>query len=175
MPDARLRILGIDPGSRITGYGLIEVAGNRYRHVASGRIISGTGDRGQRLLRIHSALTALIAEFAPTEAAVESVFVHRNPASALLLGQARGAALVALAAAGLSLAEYAPASVKSALVGYGRADKPQIQHMVCAILGLTAPPPADAADALAVALCHAHQRASPLLALRRGVIAGVRR
>lgn len=158
-----LRILGIDPGSRVTGYGFIEIHGIRSRHLASGRIITGAGERHVRLLRIHRELVRLIDEFGASEAAVETVFVHRNVSSALLLGQARGAALVALAGAGMSLAEYSPAQVKSAIVGYGRAEKTQVQHMVSALLGLRVAPAADAADALAVALCHARLRHSPLL------------
>ncbi|MDE2149749.1 MAG: crossover junction endodeoxyribonuclease RuvC [Gammaproteobacteria bacterium] len=162
-----LRILGIDPGSRITGYGVIEIRGVEHRHLASGRIITGTVERHFRLLHIYRELTALIEKFTPSEAAVESVFMHRNAVSALLLGQARGAALVALAGAGLSLAEYSPAQVKSAVVGYGRAEKAQVQHMVSALLRLTRSPAADAADALAVALCHSRLRSSPLLLLQR--------
>jgi crossover junction endodeoxyribonuclease RuvC len=156
-----IRILGIDPGSRITGYGIIEVEGPRQRWLAHGHIRCGEGLLPERLLCIFSEMGALIREYAPQEAAVESVFVNRNVNSAIVLGQARGAAICALAGAGLSLAEYAPAQVKSSIVGQGRAEKTQIQHMVKALLKLREAPPADAADALAVALCHAHLRAAP--------------
>lgn len=156
-----IRILGVDPGSRITGYGVIEVEGPRQRWLAHGHIRCGEGPLPQRLLQIFSELTALIREYAPAEAAVESVFVNRNVNSAIVLGQARGAAICALAGAGLTLAEYAPAQVKAAIVGQGRAEKAQVQHMVKALLKLREAPPADAADALAVALCHAQLRAAP--------------
>jgi len=158
-----LRILGVDPGSRVTGYGIVEVEGPRQRWLAHGQIRCGDGDMAGRLLRIYTELAALIREYAPGEAAVESVFVNRNVASAIVLGQARGAAICALAAAGLSLSEYAPAQVKSAIVGQGRAEKNQVQHMVKSLLKLREAPPADAADALAVALCHAHLRLAPAL------------
>ncbi len=167
-----LRILGIDPGSRITGYGVIEVEGPRQRWLAHGHIRCGDGAMTERLLCIFTELGALIGEYAPHEAAVETVFVNRNVSSAIVLGQARGAAICALAGAGLSLAEYAPAQVKSAIVGQGRAEKAQVQHMVKALLKLREAPPADASDALAVALCHAQLRASP--ALRVGKTAGGR-
>jgi crossover junction endodeoxyribonuclease RuvC len=155
---APLRILGVDPGSRITGYGVIEVQGPRSRWLAHGHIRCGDGAMAGRLLQIFTELGALIREYVPQEAAVESVFVNRNVSSAIVLGQARGAAICALAGAGLSVAEYAPAQVKSSIVGQGRAEKAQVQHMVKALLKLDEAPPADAADALAVALCHAHLR-----------------
>jgi len=161
-----LRILGIDPGSRITGYGVIEVEGPRQRWLAHGQIRCGDGPMTGRLLQILNELGALIREYAPQEAAVESVFVNRNVSSAIVLGQARGAAICALAGAGLSLAEYAPAQVKSAIVGQGRAEKTQVQHMIKALLKLRQAPPADAADALAVALCHAQLRSAPVRAGR---------
>lgn len=161
---ASIRILGIDPGSRITGYGMIEVEGPRQRWLAHGQIRCGDGEMTQRLLQILNELGALIREYAPQEAAVESVFVNRNVSSAIVLGQARGAAICALAGAGLSLAEYAPAQVKSAIVGQGRAEKAQVQHMIKALLKLREAPPADAADALAVALCHAQLRGAPAVA-----------
>ena len=163
-----LRILGIDPGSRITGYGLVEVVGSRSTWLAHGRIRCGEGPLGQRLLQIHTELSAVIRQYRPQEAAVEAVFVRNNAASAIVLGQARGAAICALAAAGLELAEYAPAKIKSAIVGQGRAEKHQVQHMIKALLGLAEAPPADAADALAIALCHAHLRAAPGVRAGRG-------
>ncbi|HEX7380907.1 MAG TPA: crossover junction endodeoxyribonuclease RuvC [Nevskiaceae bacterium] len=157
-----VRVLGIDPGSRVTGYGVIERCGGELRHVAHGCIRCADAALPMRLQRIHSALVDLIAEQRPDEAAVESVFVRRNVNSALVLGQARGVALLALAQGGLIPHEYAPAQVKSTIVGTGRAEKRQIQHMVCAILKLPETPAADAADALAIALCHARLRGSPL-------------
>lgn len=155
-----LRILGVDPGSRVTGYGLIEVEGARSRHLAHGCIRCESGELCDRLLRIHTELSLVIAAHAPDEVAIESVFVNRNVSSALVLGQARGVAILAVASNGLHLSEYAPAQVKSAVVGHGRAEKAQIQHMVCMLLKLDKAPPADAADALAVAICHAHLRGS---------------
>jgi crossover junction endodeoxyribonuclease RuvC len=158
---ATIRILGVDPGSRVTGYGLIEASAGRQQWLAHGRIRCEEGPLAERLLRIFSELGGVIREFAPQEAAVESVFVNRNVASAIVLGQARGAAICALASARLSLVEYAPAQVKSAIVGQGRAEKSQVQHMVKALLRLSEVPPTDAADALAVALCHAQLRNAP--------------
>jgi len=154
-----LRILGIDPGSRITGYGIVEVEGSRSRWIAHGRIRCDAGPLPERLLRILRELGTVIREYAPREAAIEEVFVKTNVGSALILGQARGAAICALAEAGLPVAEYAPARIKSAVVGSGRAEKAQVQHMMKVLLNLGEAPPADAADALAVALCHAHSRA----------------
>jgi len=155
-----LRIIGIDPGSRVTGYGIVEVAGARSRWIAHGRITCAAGPLPQRLLRILRELHAVIAEYRPHEAAIEEVFVKTNVATALILGQARGAAICALANAGLDVAEYSSTSVKSAIVGYGRAEKAQIQHMVSLLLNLGEAPPTDAADALAIALCHAHRRSA---------------
>jgi len=157
-PAAPLRILGVDPGSRITGYGLVEVQGSRSRCLAQGVIKLPEQALEQRLLRLLTGLRELIAEYRPDEVAMEQVFVRRNVASALVLGQARGAALCAVAEAGLPLHEYAPASIKLAVAGNGRAEKPQIQRMVKVLLNLPAAPAEDAADALACALCHAHGR-----------------
>ncbi|HVT37307.1 MAG TPA: crossover junction endodeoxyribonuclease RuvC [Nevskiaceae bacterium] len=157
------RILGIDPGSRHTGYGLIECASNRNRHLAHGRIDTLEGEMPQRLLAILNGLTDLIREYQPDEIAIEETFVNRaNPASALVLGQARGAAICACAQAGLPLAEYAAAQVKVAIAGNGRAEKQQVQHMVKVLLNLRAALPLDASDALAVALTHAHVRGTRL-------------
>jgi crossover junction endodeoxyribonuclease RuvC len=155
---APLRILGVDPGSRVTGYGLIEVAGSRQRCVAHDVIRLPEGPLEQRLLLVLTRLRELIAEHRPDEVAMEEVFVRRNVASALVLGQARGAALCAVAEAGLPLHEYAPASIKLAVAGSGRAEKAQIQRMVRVLLNLPAAPAEDAADALACALCHAQGR-----------------
>ena len=155
---APLRILGVDPGSRVTGYGLIEVVGSRQRCVAQDVIRLPERPLEQRLLVLLTRLRELIVEHRPDEVAMEEVFVRRNVASALVLGQARGAALCAVAEAGLPLHEYAPASIKLAVAGSGRAEKVQIQRMVRVLLNLPAAPAEDAADALACALCHAHGR-----------------
>lgn len=151
--------MGIDPGSRSTGYGIIDLAGPRHRHVASGRIQTDTSQSvPERLKAIFEAITAVIAAYQPQEVAVEQVFMHRNPDSALKLGQARGAALCAVVMAGLSVSEYAPRAIKQAVVGGGGADKLQVQHMVRLLLNLAEAPQADAADALAAAICHGHTR-----------------
>lgn len=154
-----IRLLGIDPGSRITGYGLIEIDGPRHHYIASGCIHTGS-DRPlpERLYTIFSGVREVIQRYQPMEAAAEQVFMHRNPDSALKLGQARGAALCALVMAGLPVSEYAPRAIKQAVVGNGAADKTQVQRMVTLLLALPEPPSADAADALAVALCHGHTR-----------------
>ena len=153
-----VRVLGIDPGSRATGWGIIDGDGRRSVHVASGVLKLGDGDLGPRLRLIFDGISRLIVEFRPTEIAIERVFVARNADSALKLGQARGAAICAALADGLPLAEYAPREVKLAVVGTGGASKEQVQHMMRIILKLDAPPQADQADALAVAVCHAHSR-----------------
>ncbi len=151
--------MGIDPGSRITGYGLIDMDGSRSHHVASGCIQTGS-DRPlpERLKTIYESITELVRRYQPDEVAAEQVFMHRNPDSALKLGQARGAALCAVVMAGLPVSEYAARAIKQAVVGSGAADKAQVQHMVSLLLSLSALPPPDAADALAVALCHGHSR-----------------
>ena len=154
------RILGIDPGSRVTGYGLLESNGVRSTHVASGCIRVVDSDFPARLGLIFSGVDALIAEYGPTEMAIEQVFMAKNAASALKLGQARGAAICAAVVRGLPVHEYSPRSVKQAVVGSGGADKDQVQHMVQLLLRLDGRPPADAADALAVALGHAHADAT---------------
>lgn len=151
-----MKILGIDPGSRRTGYGIIEVRGDRAVLLHSGVIDTGAGDFPERLGAIFSELRAVISEHAPDEVAVESVFVSHNANSALKLGQARGAAICAAIAAGLPVSEYAPRAVKQAMVGKGGADKRQVQHMVRVLLNHSESLPEDAADALAVALCHQH-------------------
>jgi crossover junction endodeoxyribonuclease RuvC len=151
-----VRILGIDPGSRATGYGVLEVEGSRLARVAGGVIRPGAEALSERLSCIASTLGSVIRKTGPQSSALESVFAARNLRSALLLGQARGAALVACGLAGLPTAEYAPAQVKRAVVGYGAAGKEQVQRMVQRLLGLPSPPPVDEADALAVALCHAN-------------------
>lgn len=152
------RILGIDPGSRLTGFGLVEVTGAKSRCLTHDVIRLGDGPLPERLLALMVRLRAVCAEFKPDEVAMEQVFVQRNAASALILGHARGVAVCAVAEAGLPLHEYAPASIKQAITGNGRADKLQVQHMVRALLNLPVAPAEDAADALACALCHAHSR-----------------
>ena len=150
------RILGIDPGSRITGIGIIDTDGRRNQHVFSTCLRLGDAFFPERLGTIFSELTRIIREYQPIEMAIESVFVSNNPASALKLGQARGAAICAGVVAGLPVAEYSPKEVKQATVGKGGADKAQVQHMVKLLLSLQGRLQVDTADALAVALCHAH-------------------
>jgi crossover junction endodeoxyribonuclease RuvC len=148
------RVLGIDPGSRATGYGVVDVASSELHYIASGCIRTRDGGLPGRLGEIHDGVRELIAEFAPDVAAVEQVFVARSASSALKLGQARGAALSALVAAELDVAEYAPRRVKQAITGTGGATKQQVQHMVRLLLNLPKAPGTDAADALAIAICH---------------------
>lgn len=153
-----MRIFGIDPGSERTGYGCVETDGRRHTLVACGAITAAAGDSfPQRLERIHRELTSLIAALRPDCIAVETLFHAANARSALRLGHARGVAILAAVQAGCPIAEYTPAEVKRAVVGYGRAEKHQVQQMVKLLLGLgRAPTPHDAADALAVAICHLH-------------------
>jgi len=160
---APIRILGVDPGSVTTGYGIVDSDGRSSHHVAHGCIAAGRGDAlPERLGIIYRELAAVIAEYAPTEMGIEEVFLSRNAMSALKLGQARGAAICAGVEAGLAVAEYPARLVKQSLVGTGGAGKEQVQHMVVALLGLAGEPlRADAADALAVALTHAHARWRP--------------
>lgn len=151
-----VRTLGIDPGSRATGYGVVERAGSRLVRVASG-VIRPDGDAlAARLACILTRVEQVVAETSPTHAALEAVFVSRNPRSALLLGQARGAAIAACGRAEIPAVEYAPTAVKAAVTGYGRATKDQVQRMVQRLLGLGQVPASDEADALAVAICHLH-------------------
>ena len=156
-----IRLLGIDPGLRFTGWGLVESDGNRLRHLADG-VIATDGDASvpERLRVLHDALAALLALHRPHEAAVEETYVNRNGAATLKLGYARGVALLAPALAGIPVAEYGAKSVKLAVVGTGGADKSQVQMMVRRLLPGCLLRRADAADALAVAICHAHHRAS---------------
>lgn len=151
-----IRILGIDPGSRITGYGIVDFHLNHARHVASGCIQVGGGDLTARLRAIFDGITSIVDSEHPAELAVEQVFFHRNAASALKLGQARGAALMAGVTRGLPLFEYSPNQVKQAVTGRGHAPKEQVQHMIKMLLCLRELPTSDAADALAVAICHGH-------------------
>lgn len=158
MPASPLRILGIDPGLNRTGYGIVEISGSQLRYVDAGVIRVPAGELHQRLGTILAALGEVIRATRPHVATIEKVFVNVNPQSTLLLGQARGAAICAAVAEGLVVHEYAALTVKQAVVGFGQADKKQVQHMVQALLGLTRSPVADAADALACAICHAHAR-----------------
>jgi len=154
-----VRILGVDPGSRFTGWGLIESDKGRSRLIAAGRLNVSKGDMPARLLAVLTGLAEVIREYTPQETAVEETFVNRvNAASALVLGQARGAAICACAQAGLPVSEYAAAQVKLAIAGNGRAEKDQVAHMVRVLLNTREAFVADAADALAVALTHAHVR-----------------
>ena len=155
---ARVRIFGIDPGSVRTGYGCVESDGTRHRLVICGAITASARQSfPDRLLHIHRELTKFIAEARPDGVAVESLFHAVNARSALQLGHARGVALLAASQAGVAIAEYSPAEIKRAVVGYGRAEKPQVQQMIRLLLGLAdAPQPLDVSDALAVAICHLH-------------------
>lgn len=158
-------ILGIDPGSRYTGYGVIETISNKNRHIISGRINATVGTMPERLLKILEGLSAVIAEHQPQEVAIEETFVNKvNAASALVLGQARGAAICAAAQANLPVAEYAATQVKLAIAGNGRAEKLQVQHMVKILLNMRETLAADASDALAIALTHAHVRSTKMRA-----------
>ena len=151
-----IRILGIDPGLRITGFGVIEKTGSRIHYLTSGCIKSGEGDLSERLKVILLSLREVIQTHQPQQAAVEKVFVNVNPQSTLLLGQARGAAICAAVLESLQVAEYTALQVKQAVVGNGHAAKEQVQEMVKRLLNLPGVPSPDAADALACAICHAH-------------------
>ena len=151
-----MRILGIDPGLRATGFGLIDTRGDAMRYVASGVIRSGEGHLPERIGRLHQGIVELVREYRPTVAVCEIVFVNVNPKSTLMLGQARGAALGALVTSGMKVHEYTALQIKQAVVGYGRATKEQVQQMVKRLLSLPGVPSTDAADALACAICHNH-------------------
>ena len=151
-----MRVLGIDPGLRNTGWGVIEIEGSRLRHIANGVVHSDGTDLGARLVVLYRGLCAVIAAHTPEAAAVEQTFVNKDATGTLKLGQARGIAMLAPAEAGLMVGEYAPNAVKKAVVGVGHAGKEQVQHMVRIHLpGVVFAGP-DAADALAIAICHAH-------------------
>jgi crossover junction endodeoxyribonuclease RuvC len=152
------RILGIDPGSRITGFGVVDFVGDNPTYVASGTVSSPDGDFPDRLRQIFTSVGEIVAEYRPAVVAIESVFMHKNAGSALKLGHARSAALCATFEHDVEVVEYAPREIKQAIVGTGAASKQQVQHMVVALLGLEAAPAEDASDALAAALCHGHQR-----------------
>lgn len=150
------RVLGVDPGSRVTGFGVIESDGTQSRYLESGCIRTAAGEFPDRLGEIFRGLGEILDAWQPAEVAIEQVFVSRNASSALKLGQARGAAISAIVTRELPVFEYTPAAVKQGLVGNGRAEKQQVQHMVQVILGLKGRMNLDQSDALAIALCHAH-------------------
>jgi crossover junction endodeoxyribonuclease RuvC len=151
-----MKILGIDPGLRVTGFGIIEKHGSKLSYIASGTIKTADADLPSRLGTIFEGISTLIREHAPDQSAIEKVFVNVNPQSTLLLGQARGAAICGLVAGGVPVAEYTALQLKQAVVGYGRATKEQMQEMVMRLLKLSGRPGTDAADALGMAICHAH-------------------
>jgi crossover junction endodeoxyribonuclease RuvC len=159
-----VKIFGIDPGSERTGYGCIEMLGSRHHLVICGAIAAPAGAPfPDKLKHIHAGLTMLLERHRPDCVAIENIFHARNVRSALKLGHARGVALLAASEAGLEVFEYTPAEVKRAVVGYGRAEKTQVQQMMKLLLGLDAvPTPHDAADALAIAICHLHSRTGPI-------------
>jgi len=166
VPSPLIRILGIDPGLNRTGYGVVEANGSKLAYVAAGVIRVPAGDLHERLGTILRALSAVIRDTQPQVVTVEKVFVNVNPQSTLLLGQARGAAICAAVTEGLVVHEYAALRIKQAVVGFGRADKRQVQLMVQRLLSLPQVPASDAADALACAICHAHSKGL-LFALRK--------
>ena len=162
-----IRILGIDPGLRRTGWGVVEIAGNRLGFVGCGSVTTRDEDHlGVRLVAIHDGLTRIVEKFHPDEAAVEVTFVNKDAHATLKLGQARGIAMLVPARAGLSVAEYAPNVVKKTVVGAGHGDKAQIRMMIGVLLPKAAPESDDAADALAIAVCHAHHRGSVAMAAK---------
>jgi len=158
-----IRILGVDPGLRSTGWGVIDLAGSSLRFVAAGTVTSSAGDElGARLVALHDGLDGVVRDFDPAEAAVEQTFVNRDAAATLKLGQARGVAMLVPARAGVAVAEYAPNAVKKAIVGAGHADKDQIRMMVRVLLPRAEFDSEHAADALAIAITHAHHRGSAI-------------
>jgi len=152
------RILGIDPGSRLTGFGVLDFCGDKPTYVASGTVSSMDGAFADRLRQIFDSVSGIVLEYRPDIVVIESVFMHKNAGSALKLGHARSAAICATFQYDLEVFEYAPREIKQAVVGTGAATKEQIQHMVVSILKLGGTPAPDAADALAAALCHGNQR-----------------
>jgi len=170
----RYRILGIDPGSRRTGFGVVDFAGDRAAYVASGCVASAEGTFPERLKLIYQAVLQIVEEYRPDAVAIESVFVHRSAGSALKLGQARAAAICATFRADVTVHEYAPREIKQAIVGTSAATKEQVQHMVVSLLALDGSPSPDAADAIAAALCHGHQRRMWTLLGPRAAAAGLR-
>ncbi len=169
----RQRILGIDPGSRLTGFGVLDCMSSRATYVASGAVRTREGAFPERLRLIFHSIKEIVEEYQPDIVAIESVFMHRNAGSALKLGQARSAAICATFGFELEIHEYAPREIKQAIVGTGAATKEQIQHMVKSLLNLDGDPAPDAADALATALCYAHQRRLHLKMSGSSSIAGL--
>lgn len=165
-------IIGVDPGSRITGYGIVNWSGGKCEYVDSGCIRVKAELLSDRLYEIYQGINSLILSYSPQQMAIEKVFMARNADSALKLGQARGVAIVVGANHGLPVAEYSARQIKQAVVGKGAADKGQVQHMVCTLLNLSKTPQADAADALAIAICHAHTQQS---LIRMAGVGAVRR
>lgn len=160
-------ILGIDPGSRVTGYGIIKASHEGMHYIDSGCIRTGEGELSQRLLQIFNGICELLEQYHPDEVAIEQVFMHENASSALKLGHARGVAMVACASHRLKVSEYAPREIKQAIAGYGGAEKTQVKHMVVQLLSLSAAPQSDAADALAIAICHSYRRQQHHIVLHR--------
>ena len=160
-----VRIIGIDPGLRNTGWGVIEQEGQRLSYIADGAVHSDPdAELSERLLQIHTQLLAVLREFAPDEAAVEETFVNKDARATLKLGQARGVVLLAPATLGMRIAEYAPNVIKKSVVGAGHAEKDQVKHMVKLLLPRAVMKTADSTDALAIAICHAHHRRPQTLA-----------
>lgn len=153
------RIIGIDPGSRKTGFGVIDLIGGQLKYITSGVIKSTDGDFTDRLKVIHQSVRALIKEYNPHIMSIESVFVHKNPSSALKLGHARAAALCATFDFDMDVFEYSPREIKKGVVGTGAASKEQVQHMVVSLLNLGGSPAEDAADAIAAAICYSNEKA----------------
>jgi crossover junction endodeoxyribonuclease RuvC len=161
----KVRIIGIDPGLRNTGWGVIEADGTRLSYIADGSVHSDAdAPLASRLLQIHSQLAEILQRYAPDEAAIEETFVNKDARATLKLGQARGAAMLAPALAGISVAEYAPNVVKKSVVGAGHAEKDQVKHMVKVLLPRAELNTTDSTDALAIAICHAHHRGTQTLA-----------
>ena len=170
-----IRIIGIDPGLRRTGWGVVESAGNRLSFVGCGSVTTDDRhDLAARLLAIHDGLMRILEEFRPDEAAVEATFVNKDAKATLKLGQARGIAMLVPAIAGLPVAEYAPNLVKKTIVGAGHGEKAQVRMMISVLLPRADPRSEDAADALAIAVCHAHHRQSAVLRLARSDRRGAR-
>ena len=170
----RLRILGIDPGSRLTGFGVVDAVGDSIAYVASGSVKTTDGEFADRLKMIFDSVAGIVDEYRPNVLAIESVFVHRNAGSALKLGHARAAAMCATFSANVEVVEYAPREIKQAIVGTGGASKEQVQHMIVSLLQLNGTPAPDAADALAAALCHGHRRRLDARLGGPTVVAGLR-
>ncbi len=161
-----VKIIGIDPGSNITGYGIIEISGSSHKAISWGCFRLKRKTLADRLLQLHEELSEIIQIFQPNEAAIESVFMSKYPDAALKLGHARGTAMVTMAKHGLKVAEYAPRQIKQSVACYGAAGKDQVSTMVMRLLGIKEKPIYDATDALAISICHAHMRSSKLLAAK---------